>query len=127
MLEITSRTAALALGVERKELDNLLVREGQRLLPPGRQGRGRRLSAATLEIIAVALLLKRDLGVSFARGLDLAEQLVAAPGSRVRLGRLGALEFDLPTLRRSLQTAIADAVELIHPPRRGRPTSDKNP
>ena len=125
MREVTSQTAALTLGIKQKALDNLLGREGRRLLPRGRQGRGRRLPLAILEIVAVALLLKRDLGVSIARGLELAEQLAAAPNSRLPLGRLGTLHFDLLALRQSLLPAIAEAIESIQPPRRGRPRSPR--
>jgi hypothetical protein len=120
-MTVSTRTAATALGIAPKLLDNVLSREARSLVSPGRQGRERRIAFAALERIAVALILNRDLGVSVARGLELAEQLLREPqGRELSLGSLTTLRFDTAHLRRALESAILEAVDEVVPPRRGR-------
>jgi hypothetical protein len=121
--KITTATAAVALGVDRKSLDNILAREARHLLPDGRQGRSRRLPVATLETLAIALILNRDIGIPVSKGIDLAESLRKAPNQEIGIGRLGKLHFDVAGLRPSLSAAIDEAIEEVHPRRRGRPPS----
>ena len=123
MQKITSLTAAVALGIERKVLDNILSRDGRHLLPSGRQGRSRRLPFAALETLAIALLLHRDLRVPLSRGFELAESLRSSQNHEIGVGRLGKLRFDLDRLVSSLEQAVAEAIDEIHPPRRGRPVA----
>ena len=123
MQKITTATAAIALGVERKSLDNILTREARHLVPAGRQGRSRRLPMATLETLAIALVLNRDLKIPVAVGIELAESLRSSPNQEIGIGRLGKLQFDIAGLRPSLSAAIAEAIEEVHPRRRGRPAS----
>jgi len=121
--KITTATAARALGVDRKVLDNILSREGRHLVQPGRQGRCRRLPVAALEVLAVALLLNRDLEIPVAKGIDLAKSLRSAPNQEIGVGRLGKLIFSVSALRPLLLASIGEAIEEVHPPRRGRPPS----
>lgn len=122
MRGLTTQTAALALGVERKILDNILAREAKPFASAGRRGKNRRIDFPTLERIAIALILNRDLGVPISKGLDLAERILRAPRDReLPLGSLMSLRFDTAHLHRALESAIADAVEEFVPPRRGRP------
>ena len=62
MQKLTTTAAAATLGVDTKALDNILSREASHLVPRGARGKSRRISAHVLELVAVALLLKRDLG-----------------------------------------------------------------
>jgi hypothetical protein len=133
---VSTRTAAVALGVAPKLLDNILAREARSLVAPGRRGRERRITFAALERIAIALVLNRDVGVSIARGLELAGQLLREPGVRepgvrepgvrepgvreLSLGSLTMLRFDAVHLNRALESACIEAVDELMPPRRGR-------
>ena len=121
MRTVSTDAAAVALGVDRKTVDNVLAREASRFVGQGRRGKSRRISMDSLELIAVALILNRDLGVSIARGLQLAVEIVASPEGRVNIGSLGSLTFDLPHLRAPLGLAVDDAIEGVAPKTRGRP------
>ena len=123
MKSISTETAAVALGVDRKLLDNVLSREARKLLGPGRRGKSRRISMDAIELIAIALILNRDLGVSLARALQLAVEVVASPAGRINIGSLGSLTFDLQHLREPLEHAINEAIEGVAPKTRGRPRS----
>lgn len=121
MKTLSTDTAAAALGIDRKMLDNMLAREGRSLIGDGSRGRSRRISVDALERIAVALIFNRDLGVSIAKGLALAEQVVDSPSSQVIVGSLSTLTFDLPRLRKALERSIDEALESVAERTRGRP------
>jgi hypothetical protein len=123
MKTLSTELAAAALGVDRKTLDNLLAREGRSLLGRGARGRRRRIPVEVLELAAVAMILNRDLGVTIAKGLELAALIVAAPASTVPVGSLGRLSFNLTPLRQALDQSIQDALESTAEPTRGRPRS----
>ena len=123
MRTLSTASAAVAIGVDRKILDNILTRECRSIILTGRRGRSRQIPVAVLERIAVAFILNRDLGVSIARGLEIAKQLADTPSSSVAVGSLGELKFDLKRLRQSLELSIDDALESVAEPIRGRPSS----
>ena len=123
MRTLSTASAAVALGVDRKVLDNILTRECRSIILTGRRGRSRQIPVAVLEHVAVAFILNRDLGVSIARGFELAEVLFASPSSPVPIGSLGALTFDVARLRRTLELAVDEALESVAEPARGRPRS----
>ena len=102
-------------------LDNVLAREARKLVGMGRRGRSRRIPIDALELVAVALILNRDLKVSIAHGLQLAMELVAAPDGRINVGSLAALQFELGHLRATLAAAVDDAIEGVALRPRGRP------
>ena len=121
MRTFSTATAAHALGVDRKVLDNLLTREAKALVGVGRRGKDRRISFLVLEQLALALLLKRDLGVSLAKALELAAAIAHSPTGEIAVGSLGTLRYVHSGLRSPLEAALADALEEVAPPRRGRP------
>jgi hypothetical protein len=121
MKTLSTNASATALGVDRKTLDNVLAREGRSLIGAGSRGRSRRISIDMLERIAVALILNRDLGVSIAKGLALAEKVVDSPSSQVNVGSLSTLTFDLPRLRKALERSIDETLEGVAERIRGRP------
>jgi len=123
MRTLSTASAAVALGVDRKILDNVLARECSSFILTGRRGRSRQIPIAALERIAVAFILNRDLGVSLARGLELAEQVVGSPSASVAVGSLGKLTFDVSRLRQMLELSISEALESVAEPLRGRPRS----
>jgi hypothetical protein len=143
-------TAALALGVDRKQLENLLGRCRIPGTSRGRQGRARRLSRDSLLAVAAVLHLQRRLGIPISRGAELltdgllsdpqghSETSPGAPpigreadeprphpapapgGPALRYGPL-VLLLDVSELQRELTQALADAIEVSPRPRRGRP------
>jgi hypothetical protein len=121
MKTLSTASAATALGIDQKVLDNALAREARSLVSTGRRGRNRRIPVAALERIAVAFVLNRDLGVSVAKGLELAELILATPASPVPIGKLGSLTFDVSHLQRMLEVAVDEALESVAEPIRGRP------
>lgn len=121
MRNISTHAAALALGVAPKVMDNVLAREARSLAGPGRRGKSRRITFATIERVAIAFVLHRDLGVSIARGLELAAEVLRVPaGAELALGSLTALRFDAARLRLALESAVIDAMSECVPARRGR-------
>lgn len=124
-MDFTTRQAAAILGVEPKRLDNLCVRAATGAIATGSRGSARKFGAYQLELLAIALLLERDLGVPLREAVALAGRLLRTEGGRIGLGVLGAVHFDLPKLRTVLQGAIADAEQDREPVRRGRPPGKK--
>jgi hypothetical protein len=124
-MSISTALAADVLGVSRKQLDNLLLALGAELSPEGRQGKSRDIPHDSLQLIAVTLLLRRDLGLSAKRALKLAQRVSQSENGVTRLGVLASLHFDLGRLRSVLQQALASAVEDQTIPRRGRPATVK--
>ena len=123
MRTLSTDAAAAALGVDRKRIDNLLAREGRSLMEDGRRGRSRRITVDALERVAIAFVLARDLGVGISRGLELAAALLNRPDAPIAVGTLGTLSFDVDALRRTLESAIDEALEIVAEPPRGRPRS----
>ena len=121
MQKLTTLAAAATLGVDPKALDNILSREGSHLVPRGARGKGRRIPVHVLELVAIALILKRDLGIPIARGLDLATRLCDSVSGEIPFGRFGTLHFNINPLQAAIQQSIADIVEQTVPPERGRP------
>lgn len=121
MQTFTTATAAIALGIKAKALDNLLSRSFHGLLPRGRRGRARRVPMDVLELVTLALLLKRDLGIPTPNAVELARAIRRAPHGEIGVGSLAVLHFDITRLHEMLERALADALETFAPPRRGRP------
>src|SRR5438445_12037532 len=91
--------AAEALGIGAKRLDSRLPGPARSLVPIRGNGRSRELSLETVELLAIGLLLSRDLGTPVAKALQLAGLLAASPGNPVPIGTLGSLHFDVAALR----------------------------
>ena len=123
MKTLSTEAAAIAIGVDRKTLDNALAREARALIGEGRRGRRRRVPLPLLERLAIAFILTRDLGVGLARGLELGGSILDAAGAPVPFGSLGELSFDVAKLRHALERSIAEVLESTAEPLRGRPRS----
>lgn len=114
-------TAASAIGVSTRKLDNFLRRQLGDLIAKGSQGRARTIPHSAVERAAVAMILMRDLGCRPAKAVALAARLTENSGSELPIGTLTTLGFDLSRLRLVLDQTLADAVETATPSRRGRP------
>ena len=122
MRTVTTGTAAFALGIAKKDLDNILSRYAIRGYERGRQGVARRLSMASIEQVALAIDLSRDYSIPIPTGLLLAEEalssregVIAAPGGHL------AIHVDLVRIRKALHAKLTEAIENVIPPKRGRP------
>ncbi len=118
-------TTALALGVPRKKVENLLLR---RIVPgtgPGRQGRTRRLNREVVVFLAAVIQLQDRLGVPCTVACSLLPtSLQELNGAHlVVLGPI-SLAVDFAVLSAEVSAALGAAVEMAPRPRRGRP-SDK--
>ncbi len=123
MRAVTTGTAAFALGIAKKDLDNILSRYTVRGYERGRQGAARRLSLASIEQIAVAIDLAREYSIPIPTGLLLAEEALSSREGVITSpsGHL-AIHADLDRVRRDLQAKLTEAIEYVIPPRRGRPS-----
>jgi hypothetical protein len=120
----TIATAALALGTSIKWLDNVLSHNRVLGVAQERQGVSRRLSVEGLLVLALAVLLIQELGLSTPKAIALAEDL-AKNGGRYE-GRQGLkLDVDLPSFRARLLERLENAVEIAPVPTRGRPPLNK--
>lgn len=149
MASYSTITAAIALGVERKRLENLLLRCRIPGTSRGRQGRARRLSTGSLLAIAMIVRLQDELGIQAPKAAQLLADglLLAAAGSRnphrhrvdspvqpgdspagatstVRRGPF-SLTVDVAQLERELAAALGEAMEVSPRPRRGRPAGTR--
>ncbi len=121
MRAVTTATAALVLGVERKSLDNLLNRIDPGALPRGRQGVERRIPIALLETLAITSDLMATLGSPARETFHVARLIAAAEGARAQLGPFVSVSVDLPSLRRELNERLEQAIERVVRRPRGRP------
>jgi len=117
-------TAALALGVPTKWIDNVLSHNRVRGIRQEKQGIARRLSVEGLLVLALAALLIRELGLSTAKAVIVAERLVKSSG-RSPAGEGLRIEIDLAAFQASLLERLESAVEIAPIPRRGRPPASK--
>ena len=115
----TIATAALALNISPKWLDNILSHYRVSGVVQERQGVSRRITIDGLLTLSITQLLTVDLGLTVNRALQIAEELIAGEGASAS-GSL-KLELDLVELRTRLISQLESAVEVAPLPRRGRP------
>ncbi|HXG72694.1 MAG TPA: hypothetical protein VNJ04_18985 [Gemmatimonadaceae bacterium] len=120
----TVATVALALKVAPKWLDNLLSHHSVTGVDREAQGRSRRLSTPSVQLLAIALTLMNDLALSTPRSLALAAKLMSS-GGRLQTPRGLRLEIDLNSARQVVIERLNYAVEVAPVPRRGRPPLNK--
>ena len=120
----TVATAALALQMPVKWIDNALSHNKVPGVQQERQGVARRLTVDGLLILAVASTLVRELGAPLAVALQIAQAVIRDDGHHsVTTGV--RLEVDLKNLRTSLLDRLESAVEIAPVPKRGRPSKNK--
>ena len=132
MRAFTTHTAAVALDLNWKWVDNLLSQNDIEGCSRVRQGVGRRLTQRGILHVAVIADLTRSLRIPVRLACDVARALIGPPAAEGDMGaRQGAthlamtstlaLRLDLSALDRSLAPRLALAVEPARRPRRGRP------
>lgn len=120
----TVATAALALGVPVKWLDNVLSHNRVAGVARERQGISRRLTVEGLVVLALAFLLIRELGLPMPKAIVVAEGLAKNEGRHIAQQGL-SLALDLPSFRVRLLERLENAVEIAPVPKRGRPPRNK--
>lgn len=120
----TVATAALAIDMPIKWVDNVLSHNKLIGIRQDRQGVARRLSIEGLLVLALTALLLEELGLSTAKAIVAAEGMVNG-GGRYSAARGVSIELDLNAFRSGLLQQLEHAVEVAPIPRRGRPPKDK--
>lgn len=134
--------AAVALGVERKWLDNLTAQHDIPGTEHVARGVARRLAMRTLVTAAIVRDLNRGLGVPVARAVRIASTVLGERGldapplaelaressghagvlpALIPIGDSAALTIDLGRLERDIERRLLEAMETVVPRRRGRP------
>ena len=120
----TVATAALALGVPIKWVDNVLSHNKVLGIRQERQGIARHLSIDGLLILSLTALLNTELGLPTAKAISVAEGIVKTNG-RHFAGHGLSVQIDLASFQASLLKRLEGAVEIAPVPRRGRPPASK--
>jgi hypothetical protein len=116
----TVATAALALGVSTKWVDNVLSHNTITGVAQARQGVSRRLNIEGLLSLYLVLLLTNELGITLTVAIRLAEELATREGRSVTPAGVN-IHLDLESHRNRLLSRLEHAVEVAPLPRRGRP------
>lgn len=114
-------TTAAALGVTHKWLDNLLSHNNIRGNEPDTQGVARRLSADTIELLALTKELIDCLHLKVPAAIQTAVDLLNSPSGELAVAPELCLKLDVEEFRASVFERIARAVETAPAPHRGRP------
>lgn len=122
MRAYTVATAAVALHVNPKWVDNILSHHTVRGVTQSRQGIARSLTEEAVSVLEIALRLSKAFGIPIGQGLEIAQSLVVDGECR---GDSCALTVDASAIRRHVAARLADAVEYAPTPRRGRPRSSR--
>jgi hypothetical protein len=120
----TVATAALALGMPIKWVDNILSHYSVPGIRQEKQGVARRLSIDGLVVLALTALLNRDLGIPTRQAIAISEGLTKGEGSYTSPHDL-RLQLDLVWFRALLLKQLESAVEIAPIPKRGRPSENK--
>lgn len=120
----TVATAALAIGMPVKWIDNILSHNKVAGVRQERQGVARRLSIEALLVLALTAILINELGLSTARAIVAAEGIVKS-GGRYSTAQGVSIQLDLATFQSGLLEQLEHAVEIAPIPRRGRPPKNK--
>jgi hypothetical protein len=118
MRAVTTTTAAVALGIDRKTLDNAISRLGSAVVPRGRQGLERRIPANLLPIIALALDISSHLGTPIREAFPLAQRLMS--GQR-DIGPRLSIHADIDRIQGEISARLESAIETVVRRPRGRP------
>jgi hypothetical protein len=120
----TVATAALALDVHSKWVDNILSHHSVPGIEQQRQGVARKLSIDGLLVLGLTAFLIQELGLPTAKAIGIAEALLRNEG-RYQSPRRLSLVLDLSAFQIGLLERLENAVEIAPVPRRGRPAVNK--
>lgn len=118
----TIATAALALSIPKKWLDNVLSHNKVLGISQDRQGVARRFTIDGLLVLAIVVLLIKDLGLPTPRAITVAEEIAKNEGPYLSPQGL-TIQIHLSSFRARLLERLESAVEIAPAPKRGRPPS----
>lgn len=120
MRAVTTATAAAAIGVSVKALDNLLTRIDLPEALSGRQGVERRIPVSLLPELLLSTEIAQKLDIPVKSAFAIARRLVAGT---LDLRPILRLQADLPAVRSEVDEHLELAIETVVRRRRGRPRS----
>ena len=118
MRAVTSATAAAAIGLPKKALDNLLGRLDLPEAASGRQGVERRIPVSLLPELLLTAEISGQLGVPLRSALSLARRLAAGD---VSAGPFLRLQADTESIQDEIDRQLEVAIETVVRKPRGRP------
>jgi hypothetical protein len=120
----TVATAALAIQVPVKWVDNILSHYTLPGVVQRRQGVSRKLAIDGLLLLALTAFLTQELGMPVANAIEIAKGLASSGGRYTSPGGF-TLSLDVSTFQSDLLERLENAVEIAPAPRRGRPPASK--
>lgn len=114
-------TAAAALGVSSKWLDNMLSHIDLDGVQSESQGVSRRLSLSSITTLSLTKDLAASLGIGQNAALWLATRILAQPNGALDLMPGLRISLDIGALQAETVSRLGRAVEVTPTPRRGRP------
>lgn len=120
----TIATAALALEIPLKWLDNALSHHKVAGVHQKRQGIARRLTIHGMLTLGVSIRLNNALGIPLARAIEIAESITTGSGQYTSPDGI-SVRLNLDGLQSQLLKRLESAVEIAPAPRRGRPFKNK--
>jgi hypothetical protein len=119
----TVAATAIALGVSKKWVDNILSHHRIPGVLQKRQGITRRVTPEALLKLELVGVLTSTLGLPILRALDLASRLIKEQGKGIDLPESPhvRLSADIPAIAAELDLRLEHALEISPNPRRGRP------
>lgn len=121
MPSYNTATVASALGVSPKWLDNLLSHNDLDGAPRTSQGVSRRLSFATVAVLALAKELIDTVDLKTSAAVELASQLLNSSTGELIISPRLRIQVQADSLHADVLHSLARAVEIAPSPRRGRP------
>lgn len=123
MRAVTTATAAVALGLQKKALDNLLGRLDLPEAASGRQGVERRIPVSLLPQLLLTAELSDQLDMPIRSAFALARRLVAGD---VAAGQFLQLRADTESITAEIDRQLEVAIETVVRRPRGRPRASVN-
>ena len=116
---------AQAIGIDVKQLDNLLSRNFLTGVDRRTRGVARRISTEAAITLQLAWDLTAALEVPLAAALRISQIVQRNDGEAVTLGRFASIRVDVVALRATTVARLDAAVELVGRRRRGRPPRER--
>lgn len=118
---------AQAIGIDVKQLDNILSRHYLTGVDRRTRGVSRRISTEAAVTLHLACDLAAALEVPVAAALRISQMLQQKDDEPVAVGRFASLRADVVALRATTVARLDTAVEVVGRRRRGRPRRARQP
>ena len=115
------RTAALALGVSAKWIDNVLFQHDIPGVVSSRQGVERGISDLGIRTLEIVRVCSQELGIPVSRAVEIAVATTNAPAARFVTPSGVELHVPVDAIEQRLRERLVDAIEATPRVPRGRP------